>query len=1574
MYDHRCPWTKASNLLTQAVVSTYITRYRNRTRFTGGAATALNHGTVLPAYFCRLPRAASTEQINSFLSVRKAAVVSLRRNNQITDEWWQMDSKFLEFSPEASGQCGGHCPPSPPHGDQEAMEFLRSGSTWSCHTCALLSVHLFMRDCSEPELPFNFSFLLKEHFIQSVVRYQVPPYPTITQSPFPAYRGCRKKPKEDKVLISLLHRLPSLLAPCFLAAMISPVSHSILQRLVNTISFCRLLRQNASGEESNPEAAKAHLPPGQPTEESVATKPLVASSAPLQEHLMPQNSKILSPVLLDSSASTESQLSMSDSQAPETLTPGRHHSPPPPPGLPSLPSHPPDPVARPPCTPDASTMSPQCEGKAQWNSQSIPLPDLPSPTPTPLGLDQSHVPNSPIPGSNDCSRPTSTTPSLNNSCRPTSTNPGLEQQSWSISTNPDLEYSGRPTKTKSDLANSSRPTQTTQGFDQTSRPISSPSWFQVAAKAWCHSNSSYGDSMQDHLSFSHEEASFCTGPTSRQIEAGEPFFINPELELQNKKRAELEVNNGKEKFGHTLGPMESILESWISRHTTSQPFWSRNEKSEKFEGHQHSFCQKALGDHLPMKYSQLFWGLPFLHSESLVAAVYMPESLQDVPSILFNVLSTYIPIHSHSKVPTQMFSPEPLLHHSVKPKTLIQKLTSPQALVLPEIQTQARDPSSLPKPPSHSPLIMDYGTCTTSSTSQFTVPPAVQYLELHLLKKQQESRSELPAMVKKSQEACNPRTSNSWMAKGHESVVHLPGEFINPKLREQLEEHLKRSFIQHQGQWPQKVQLSLDLMKSQDKLARMSEAKVNRGPSSPSSLGNESIQHPSSVPSEGTEIFQSWRGPGKDVTKCLGRAERDHYWRPEGHRGKQEETYHMRSPRRDSQTVSPIDPGKRQLEETLKSYSSSKWRCTKESKLPVDIYQGVSVDHAVVPHDNSNTNMNTWKKSSMIDVTICNKTSEAFFLDANTQKVLETHLTRRLARHRWGLPLRGLKTIHMFNENKATPSPSNSSLSSWRSREMCTDIKASVLAEPFQKDPEKKVMENTSTVQSSSTPKPPPALQVQFLKEPPSCNNSGPSEATKKVLEDDLTSVSTHYSLVGRAWHRDKVLRPWTHNLEPIPGPVKGGYEPQKSKGVTFREMHEEVLVREFSVASQSTSIRETGHLEETEEEESSDWAYNTDTGEMTKSPINSDSLDTSESPSHSRPIAQGPEDSGLRTPHCLAPGVVLQDCATGTFLQDCAPEVLLAADILASRASQSCFKTMPPPSKSTSQDRNPFSCRENLTKISKPKEPWTSHIFGPNDKKNYGSPQQKVQLSGTRPVQSYGPDNHEKKVGDKIKNAIVSIWTTKDKGQGDLLQKVKAFSGTCQSRASGLNRFFRAQQVTEAQELMTPAKRVLAGKLGTRHVHASSQKNEHPNPPHTPVRRQVCCDRIPTAQPKTAQGNTGCVQANLKGHSPNKWMCYTNNQTQVSRASQYQHRAQTLLVPSRPIHCPRHCPCRSKNSGRASAFPYPKKRTLMTNFTLLGVAWTAQYTAYTAALGVDDINHVYLGHPWGSVADFPSL
>ncbi|XP_041512761.1 putative spermatogenesis-associated protein 31C1 [Microtus oregoni] len=862
------------------------------------------------------------------------------------------------------------------------------------------------------------------------------------------------------------------------------------ERLVNTISICQDLGQDASGEAFKPDAAKVHLPPRQLTEESVATSSsLETSSAPRNEHLLLQDSKPLSPVLLKSS-SIEPQSSVSASWPPETLTTGRRHSPPQQ-WAPSYPSHPLDPVACPPPMPDTSMAAPESEWKVLATSQSTPLQGLSSPMPTTPGLNLSRRPTSAIPGLNYSNRPTSTTPGFDYLSRPTSTTSGhhhlnrpttttagLNHISRPTSTTPGLVHLSRPTFTNPGLDHLSRPASTTQGLDHVSRHISDPFRYHVASTTSYHSNLTRDESLQGDLLLTIHEPSFRTGPTDCLIEAGEPSFINCDmldmLEAQISKRVQLKFRKEKEKERSDL----CLLHSWGSKqdNITSRLFWSKNCKSEQFLPH-----QKVLGNNLKETYNQLFWGHPILHSESLVANVRMEGARLHRPSILFNGSSAYSPLQDQTNDPPQLCSPQPLLHHSVKSQPMTPKFSRSKSPPETRLQTQACDPSPLSKLPCDSAPIKDDGApCPTPPGTQVIVPSAVEHLERHFLKKPQESMRDLPVTVNESQEEFHQHTSNRWDSQG---------EFISVELWQQMEKDTKKTFKQQQRQCRHKAQLSLDL----------DQAQLNHRTSCPLALANESSQHPQSVSSNGPEKFHPRRNQHQDLTKRLQRALRKPLYRSlevlETICETEEETSHNRHPRSVVPSVSMVGPGKEELEGTRRY---DEWIQTKDTMLPTGTCCEIS-----------KPTMETWKKPSFHDSTNSKKTNnETFIVDLGIQKVLEGHVTRRLVRHKWRLLLRVLKTIRVLNMKATTtlpfPQPSNASLP-WESRDNSTIQMAGALGEPCQKDPEKE-WTKTSTMESQSTQKCPSVLQVEYVREAPAATNFGPFDAPTVIQRGNVTS------------------------------------------------------------------------------------------------------------------------------------------------------------------------------------------------------------------------------------------------------------------------------------------------------------------------------------------------------------------------------------------------------------------------------------------------------------------------------------
>ncbi|XP_051057146.1 spermatogenesis-associated protein 31E1-like [Phodopus roborovskii] len=1395
----------------------------------------------------------------------------------------------------------------------------------------------------------------------------------------------------------------------------------MLRRLVNTISCCQLLRQDSSAEVSNPEASRADQPPWQPKEETVATNlSLAASSSPLKEHLLPKDSRIMSPVLLNGPASIESQWPGSASQPPETLTPGRCCSPP---LAPSHPSHSPDPGAYTPSMPYPRMVGLQCDPTALETPQSTPLPDLPSPMPmtsvlnysrrsNQIATDINHMsrPSMSIQGLDNSCRPapntaglehetgySPTTPGLNNTCRPTytsaglnscmptpnipshecssrptCTSPGLFHYSRHTSNTPEFntsirsnsttqglknfrnptltapgcEYSSRPTSTPGRLDSSSRPPSRSPGLNNSkeppsssprfinsnsptspylglansNRPATGPPWSNISAQFRCQSISSHSDSSQDRLSISLEEASFWTGPTYRHIVAGEPTFINPAvqemLEVQINKRVHLKVwKNGKKQNDDVLGCMGGMLESWSSKQTitTSRPFCSRNCQSEQLAGNHQIYYQKVSGNHVQMTCSQFFWGLPFLHSESIVATVNMVQSSLDTPSIFFNGLTPYTTIQSKSDIPAQLISPKPLLHELIQSHPVIPKMSdspSPVAGIL----TQSCDPTSDPKPQCHSPPVRNNGVSySNASRYQLSVPPVIEELEKHLMKKYQESRNNLPDMVKKSYEAFRELISKHCASQS--PVFHPSRDILDPGLQELLEQHLKR-FYQLHDQWPQRLQLPVDLIKSQEELPGMGPSEVIHGTVGPSPVSDESNLYPQSILPTFSERAQSPMEPSKDLTTCPATILKDLGRSPEGSLSKdidiisnaEVETSSLRHPRRDPPSVSAEVHRKELLEGMLPIHSSSKWNHTDNSKMPLE-------------------------KTSCHNLTPCkNDSNGPSFLDPGAQKVLDAHLTRRLVRHRWGLPLRCLKIIQVFTMTKAASlpfsRPSNISLSFGDSRNDSIPPKASVHGEPFLPAQEEKVLKEDSTVESTKHPL--AEIQLEFPRASLHSDNSGPSETCATIHEDSMTSGSTPHSLIGRAWHCNNLLKSQTSNPGSTPGLIKGMCPSSESEQVPLGGTYQGVSVRNISTTSQSLSSRNTRELEEVEEEESCDRALTMTAQEVANSPINNKhlrdfkSLETIESPSTSRTIDQAPEDSDLHSHHCLAPGVVLHDCATGTLFRECAPEVLLAADILTSRASQSSHKTVSTTRKSSSQLRQPFPSREGtIPMTSKSQDPWTKHMFGTNNQKEYRSPRQNPGHSGTRPAQVYKSQSQEKKLVDKIKDFILSVCNPKGKVMENLRPNVRALSSPTQSKGPVMNRSFVRQQVAEVQGL---------DNRGVHHRCASSVNYQEA--PKASWSGHICRHRIPTMESKITHGNTSSVkQAShsvIIQPSKDKWMIYSNKDTQllrqpVSQTAMYHRMEQAPRVRGAPVHCPRHCLYRNALYGKENAFPNMK-------------------------------------------------
>uniref|UniRef100_A0A8C0MND8 Uncharacterized protein n=1 Tax=Canis lupus familiaris TaxID=9615 RepID=A0A8C0MND8_CANLF len=226
------------------------------------------------------------------------------------------------------------------------------------------------------------------------------------------------------------------------------------------------------------------------------------------------------------------------------------------------------------------------------------------------------------------------------------------------------------------------------GLGYSSCPISALSCWQAAAKAWSFSTSTHLESQQEPLSHQPPEVLLWGDSTNRQVEANIPSFINPDiqklLEILITKRIELKIWK-KEGSDDHLNSLGSRCKSPGDKQDTlgCQSFWSMRGIQERLLSPEEPPYHGTSGDNLQQKCSQLFWGLPFLHSESLVATVSMAGSPLELPSVIFNELSQTLPLPMQANVASHLSPAQSLPDAMVQPQPLTPILSQSPPLPLP---------------------------------------------------------------------------------------------------------------------------------------------------------------------------------------------------------------------------------------------------------------------------------------------------------------------------------------------------------------------------------------------------------------------------------------------------------------------------------------------------------------------------------------------------------------------------------------------------------------------------------------------------------------------------------------------------------------------------------------------------------------------------------------------------------------------------------------------------------------------------------------------------------------------------
>uniref|UniRef100_H0XI32 Uncharacterized protein n=1 Tax=Otolemur garnettii TaxID=30611 RepID=H0XI32_OTOGA len=1009
------------------------------------------------------------------------------------------------------------------------------------------------------------------------------------------------------------------------------------------------------------------------------------------------------------------------------------------------------------------------------------------------------------------------------------------------------------------------PISTILGLGHSSNPISVLSWWQEAARAsrtWCLSTLPQ-DTSQGHLSSHAPKASFWGDATHRQMEAGGSSFVSPSvqnlLEILITKRAELKLWKNKDKEGSFLKHMSphypqcslgDMLKSPSGELDTTTPhsFWKVTDKPEQLLGPQQFSHPKAVEGHLQQKCSQLFWGLPTLHSESLVAAAWVSSSPLEFPLVLFNVFSNSFTVQIQAKLHSHLLLPQTWHHHMAPPQPLTQTLSQLQPPPLSETHTQAHLPPCLSTPPCYLPQINFCGVpCPAVHTkAQFPVPTAIQQLECHLLKKQQESRGALPTIVRKSQEVFNQLTLDSWAFHTHSSVSRSLGDIIKPEFQEQLERHLQERLTQHWCTIPFRNQLSLGRVQPQGTFPGLGETKEKQGSAGPFVFAGESSEDTQEVKSQGPAMLLLWKNSSLDLRHCLGSVQKDLFWDSENSPATVPVSSFEEESERDVLRLSghgtkrglPGSPCQNHLEDILKVHLSKKLAQIKENRIPMSVLLSrLSIDQVLAPPENSDMHVDTGNLSNSKSWEFYREKSscreeplQELILDPSTQRVLKVHVKRLQVRRRWGLPLKIIRTKNQFMSKKPQSLPlPHSTFPSWNTYEFRSNY---MVTNFLGEDAWKSLDEKPVLTLAGLLPAHP--LKSEDIR----LNLRGTQTGDNCGYLEALSTGQGRWSsqpLLGRSWH-------------------------------------------ELTVGFQPLGAQETKEQVEAEEEKPLAWKAILADSHMLNVSLSSGSLGNRKSSSPSTIyITQDPEDSCLnvkivggcelmveakpeKQPQGPAPDNIPQDCTTHVVLGDHASEVLLTVDFLASQTSLSS-------SHSKSSDETEGSCdlssrgesSQGLqeTESLKLEGSWgvnPSEILGHTDEgecfripQTGGQEQTSVGPRASLASEMSHPAQHrelaellrdkssqllpnERQVStgscfrNKMRQILHQIFHRKGPGQKENLQKCKSASAIAQCWAPITSRSFIDGGMAEGQESTITIGQIPEEKMGLHHELSASK------------------------------------------------------------------------------------------------------------------------------------------------------
>ncbi|XP_058441139.1 spermatogenesis-associated protein 31E1-like [Marmota monax] len=1053
------------------------------------------------------------------------------------------------------------------------------------------------------------------------------------------------------------------------------------------------------------------------------------------------------------------------------------------------------------------------------------------------------------------------------------------------------------------------------GVDCISYSISFLSWWWETAKLLFFSTW-VNKSKQEHLFHHPSDFTLWVDTTCWQVESGGLSFINSDvqmlLEMLITKRVELKVWKKNSKNGssfkqmspdYTLYSLGNMLESLGSkRDTTAQTFWNTKEKPEKLHDSQNFFYNKVLGGPLEKKYSQLFWGLPSLHSESLVATAWVSKrsSTAQCKHVAFNKVSESLSVQYQDEEPPQLSQEEPLAQEEAQSQLLTQNLSPSVALG----QTLASTSYTFPNIPPSSSQIKSGTTSTKSEKEvQSFLPTEDQHSECPL-QNRRKWKKVLFSEIKKTLEVINQPALNlpqgSRASQISNSVSIVAGDSASQELENRLQQHIQGELISDQPQLDIHCRFlaSQEQMHPQDKFPGKSQCQKNNKPGSSqpsqSALTDNDLQK-MEQPSQSALA-------GNDLQKM--------------------ETKHSERLSTMGSVTFKLDFSNKGLEPELQ-------------KEPVDLSWSSGSTSGKAQNDKKEVSESYLRRTRK---GISQSDLSTGLEKKIVEKILQDHLSRKLVQIKEdmfpvcvrGSWLAAYCTLPKYTKPISLASSKYQQSYSAISSSASSDYRAisiakigSLLEELPQKSVGKRVIRKISfpTLQNP-LPAPSPSEVQRTMQGTP----LGGSQRTSDACMPSRTYSHLHINQQSRV-----IRRIGKASLEPNPSLDMTRIETQKeTKDVASGDPCSGVTMLEVKVGTQSSTAGKTKELDV--EKKSCEWEVTVGASVMANSETinvnvkNIGSLGNMNSPSPSRiSISQDSGDQILK--ENIGNVVQLkvefeseeqpQDMVTGV-LQDCHTNELSTTDILPSQVSLSNSKSFFKIHKSISQalcddDMKAGSSQEQeeskVTNVEVPGKEDTERICINESQESFGrsipkeeeeisqdsglSPSDKVQEINTTLSKSF-PCLPEKGQNPPVSYSNIKMRDfmesfnnhQKGKGKENSLNKVNPLTATTHTQKLAKRQISKESVVVEPKALITVVGQILMDKLGLERRSGPTEVYGHKEEPPTLLGRQFCQPRgssYPDKRQMFREIASG-PQASPNVHSPkNKWI-RDNNWTFKSR------------------------------------------------------------------------------------------